>query len=112
MTNADFRFRRAFLRAIRQLRIARRITPEQHRRFYNAAHTMVEIELDGARGFLIEHLRVECRRIAAEEEIDYPEDIGRGFWFDFLTKWLVDNWATIARVLLSLLVLLDTPEPG
>lgn len=111
MTNADFRFRRAFLRAIRRLRIARQITPGQHRKYYNAAFTMVELELNGDRGHLIQLLRAECRRIAAEEGIEYPEDVGRAVWFDFLVKWLMDNWATIARVLLSLLVLLETPDP-
>lgn len=101
------RFRFAFRRALWRLRLQGRITPREQRRYWLAAVTMERFEADGKSAFLIEHLHNRCERIA-QASGDFLDDLSD--WWNRLVAWLVENWDAVLKVLLSLLVFLETPQ--
>lgn len=61
---------------------------------------------EGVEGFFIEHLQTECENIAQKSGA-FLDDLSD--WWNYLVNWLVENWDVVLKVLLSLLVFLETP---
>lgn len=84
-------YRNRFLRALRILRRQGKITRQEHSRFAWASFNE-----DFISGFVTEV------QGAAKAAGDWVENIRE--WFKMLTDWIVENWPTILRIVLSLLV--------
>lgn len=93
----DRRFRRQFNLALVRLRAKGEVSGEDYRRYRAASFNVMALE-DGKA--FIQLLREECERKAG----DLLNDLAA--WWQWLTEWLVDNWQTVLKVVLSLLVFL------
>lgn len=100
-------FQHSFRRALWRLRLSGKITPQQQRKYWLAAVTSQEIEYKDKQAFLIVHLQKECEKIAKASG-DFLDDLSD--WWNLIVAWIVENWEVILKVLLSLLVFLETPE--
>jgi len=103
--NLQFRF--AYRRFLRSLRREGRITPAEQRKYWLAAVTMEEFDVEGRMAYFIDHLESCCKKIAREAG-DLTDDL-RG-WLSKAYEWLLDNWQVVLQVVLSLLVFLEKPE--
>lgn len=82
------------------------ITAAEARRYWLAAMTVEPITYEGKEALFIEHLQRDCEDMARESG-DFQEDLVA--WWNSIVAWLVDNWKTVLQVVLSLLVILETP---
>ena len=98
---ADRRFRRQFNIALRRLVLRGEITREQQHRYRVASYNSLVVK-DGLS--VIQALRIECEQMAG----DLLDDLT--VWWEWLVQWIIENWALVLKILLSLLVLLDTPQ--
>lgn len=94
----DRRFRRQFNLALARLRVRGDITADQFYKYRAATFNTMEVE-DGKA--FVQRLREECEELAG----DLMDDLVK--WWEWLVQWIVENWATILKVVLALLVFLD-----
>lgn len=95
----DRRFRRQFNIALFRLRGRGEVTADDYRKFRNASFNTLAIKDEKA---FIRLLREDCEQKAG----DLMDDLVK--WWEWLTEWLINNWATVLKTILTLLVFLET----
>lgn len=106
-TIGRMRFRYAYRKALWQQRVAGKITPKQHRRYWLAAMNYERYFYKKKRGTFIGHLERECQEVARASGA-FLDDLSD--WWNRLVAWMVENWDVVMKVLLTLVVLLEKPE--
>lgn len=97
------RFSRCFRAAVRKLRRRGKVSLEDSKKFIQFSRYQEPIKAAGSFGTPSFVLMKECEKLARASGgfLDTLAD-----WWSNLVQWIMDNWETVLKILLTLIVLI------